>query len=1192
MNDIHDNIGGNNMQNNLSFNNLQLSGTSLPNPAVKYTLERHLQSFEQHAEYHYLWSSWVTEKQEYKRMLESVTNTFDEYSLHDCRHSEKIIENIERLLGENRIRLLSPSNAWMVLQCAYTHDLGMCVNMDEKHKLFSDARLSKEKAKELLENEDFKEYVSKMKNTASYPYSQAESPDRSAFLFWEQFNNDINLKDERYISNLFGKNFTLAGFYFNRIVESWFREKHAERSYEKLLERIHEDVEKDIIPAHMRYAVAEIDLFHCGDWSKVRDKLKRRQNGFNRDYINPSFIAALLRIGDLLDMDTTRFNPYQLEALLKTSTDNIPYLLKDLSVSEILVNPDKICITSRFDSKMISQILNRHWFKKGQNEKHSKNEKYGDCIEAKKCEKCNENKNIKESAKIFTIKAAKEMQKWMGYIRLNAQEFRHMWDEIKPEDFPGCIAVPSRLRILIDGEEFEEKDFEFRYEISPKRSSDIIEGSGLYDDSQFVFLREFIQNAVDATKIKIYRSLRDMKKDDKIDLPDYIKNIMCNDIFSDCVVNVSISLKKCYEGQKFVIKIEDRGIGITRSRLSKMRHIGAIVDAKLEDEIEKMPEWLKPTGNFGIGMQSAFLVTDFFTIKSRPSKTENGKLMQRRIVLNSTRLGGDISYFEREEKNSDKRYICEDWEDFDKPYPFGTMIEIEINLGEGSLFLKKIFSSFSDSGNLTENFIFNYSRYIFERFKLYIKDTFFKDFIPINFEFSFMGDNEKENINICLDIDSMGIWHVEKDNNSLCIPEDKKEIHYWYNPDKTDADCEIKCVMIKYIFTGGTNVSKPRLYYRGIRFYDYYSVSSLAELLEIPGYECEINIMSGEANNIVEINRGRVKQTSEKCLRRHLTVAFRSMLGDLLEFPDSNKLYEKLSSTFYKMLMLEYLTSGIYKIKENPLLQNKNLDCVRFDNLSDDKNLSIYEIQHPLKEYIAKDKTNHWYIDANPKDFDDVLQINDKIKKYKNLDELFKSVIVCNPFERLQKLNYSKLAVFESVNRKNCLIKVYQLSVSEYSLPEIDDYSYYLIIKNIIDNSYERFKNKKISGNYFPAFPANSSAKTSKFFTSLSVDKIPFGADSIEIDNFKQWFLSPLPLKKLCKDINNERKYFWEEPIDQTGFKEIIDKHIHLYDSLISFIINNSKISIRVSRTGEKVVRGLYDYTEYLNKLSSNTNLH
>ena len=41
-----------------------------------------------------------------------------------------------------------------------------------------------------------------------------------------------------------------------------------------------------------------------------------------------------------------------------------------------------------------------------------------------------------------------------------------------------------------------------------------------------------------------------------------------------------------------------------------------------QDEIKRMPEWLRPTGAFGIGLHTVFSVTDSLTIRTK-SDSEN-----------------------------------------------------------------------------------------------------------------------------------------------------------------------------------------------------------------------------------------------------------------------------------------------------------------------------------------------------------------------------------------------------------------------------------------------------------------------------------------------------------------------------------------------------------------------------------------
>jgi hypothetical protein len=61
---------------------------------------------------------------------------------------------------------------------------------------------------------------------------------------------------------------------------------------------------------------------------------------------------------------------------------------------------------------------------------------------------------------------------------------------------------------------------------------------------------------------------------------------------------------------RWEIVISDQGTGISRDDLSHMLRIGGSVrNQKRQSVIRTMPEWMKPSGAFGIGFQSAFMVS-------------------------------------------------------------------------------------------------------------------------------------------------------------------------------------------------------------------------------------------------------------------------------------------------------------------------------------------------------------------------------------------------------------------------------------------------------------------------------------------------------------------------------------------------------------------------------------------------------
>ena len=72
-----------------------------------------------------LYSLYELLKKRLEEELRTTRNVFTNYSLHDASHSRSIIHVIERFLGEDRIRLLTPTDTFMLLISAYAHDYGM-----------------------------------------------------------------------------------------------------------------------------------------------------------------------------------------------------------------------------------------------------------------------------------------------------------------------------------------------------------------------------------------------------------------------------------------------------------------------------------------------------------------------------------------------------------------------------------------------------------------------------------------------------------------------------------------------------------------------------------------------------------------------------------------------------------------------------------------------------------------------------------------------------------------------------------------------------------------------------------------------------------------------------------------------------------------------------------------------------------
>lgn len=99
------------------------------------------------------------------------------------------------------------------------------------------------------------------------------------------------------------------------ITTEYVHKHHAERS-EDYFERMLQDDKgfaEGVIEKRLYELVGTISCIHTKDFDAILDELFYEEVAMGDEHIHPRFAAAMLRIGDLLDMDNNRFNLRVLE---------------------------------------------------------------------------------------------------------------------------------------------------------------------------------------------------------------------------------------------------------------------------------------------------------------------------------------------------------------------------------------------------------------------------------------------------------------------------------------------------------------------------------------------------------------------------------------------------------------------------------------------------------------------------------------------------------------------------------------------------------------------------------------------------------------------------------------------------------------------------------------------------------------
>ena len=529
-----------------------------------------------------LMSQWEFDEKLVGKSLENVGSYYPHFSSHNESHSQQILVNIERLLGSN-IEKLTATDTWLILEAAYWHDIGMLFNADEVQKVF--------------EEDDFKEYVESLAN-----------------------DNTQDLHEFAKVWHEDGWNKALVNYSdphtgvekYRQMIAEWYRRGHAKNSNSVVLDPFEKlgitSPRTELLPKRIYRYLGQICWAHGLSFDDyVMKTLPFRQTGMGTENCHPRFVACLLRLGDLFDIDDNRFCPVMARQVGNMPSFSETHKHKHQAIREFQLDNETVSITAVCSTEM----------------------------------------------------AYIECRNWFDWIKEEIQNQMSQWKNIVPSRDFGLLPTINKLDVEMTNNKILLNDKPMKFSLDERSAIELLQGNNLYKDDMSIY-RELIQNAIDATMIRVWlehgqkHSIRKLSENaNPYDEPTH-SLLTEYPITLDCKKIESNENSSIWE-----LSIEDNGIGISKNDLKYMQKIAGSKNNKEKQKIiREMPEWMRPSGEFGIGLHSAFLL-----MKDLPTEQQKITIFTKsrmtheslKIELNSP-LSGKAGYCFIEEIDDIKKY--------------------------------------------------------------------------------------------------------------------------------------------------------------------------------------------------------------------------------------------------------------------------------------------------------------------------------------------------------------------------------------------------------------------------------------------------------------------------------------------------------------------------------------------------------
>lgn len=518
-----------------------------------------------------LLAQWEYDRLLLGQALTTVGHAFPHYSLHDATHSETILGRITAMLGSDALSRLSATDLWLLLETAYLHDSGMVV-------------LEATRRKDLASPE-FESHIR----------ATVEGTDHDLAL------RAARLQDRHLPKDLLD---ILEGHLDLLLVYAEFvRKRHPQRAEDVALAPFEtarvESPRTTLLPNRLWYLIGRICRAHGENRDFILRELPLQESGLGGDLCHPRFVACMLRLGDLLDLDSGRFCPTINATIPQLPSLSEAHRRKHAGIRRLLVCPARI-----------------------------------------------------EVSGVYTdLNAYLEAERWFTWLREELSEQLVRWDELAPPNF-GPLPSVGRIEARLEGQITLDAAARPRFEVDREKTIELVQGANIYDGPEDA-VREVIQNAIDATLFRLSYDAQSSGEQPPNNL-DELRARLRN-------YPIDVSLLKAAEptGEpdkvEWILTIKDRGIGIRVDDAKFMLRLGSSKRNAYRRALRDwLPDWARPSGTFGIGFHSLFLYCHEvrvlsrhpddpdgldFTFTGQPQAVEPTVIIRRR-----QRPGGEVTF--------------------------------------------------------------------------------------------------------------------------------------------------------------------------------------------------------------------------------------------------------------------------------------------------------------------------------------------------------------------------------------------------------------------------------------------------------------------------------------------------------------------------------------------------------------------